>query len=99
MAQDVSGLSVIESVTAVDGREVELSMLEREHEEARKARRARVVFLRGPRGVGKSHLLASLRRSLQVRGTPVFDAGKTRDGTRPWSLFAPMVPELLAQLT
>jgi hypothetical protein len=99
MAQEQSGLSVIESASAVDGREVELSLLEREHDVAKKSRRARVVFLRGPRGVGKSHLLASLRRALQARGTPVFEAGRTRDGSRPWALFSPMVPELLSQLT
>lgn len=98
MARDLSSVA-IDAAPGNDGREVELSLLEREHDEAKKARRARVVFLRGPRGVGKSHLLASLRRSLSARGTPVFEAGKSREGGRPWAVFAPMVPELLAQLS
>ena len=78
-----------------NGREVELSVLEREHQDARETRRARVLFLRGPRGVGRSHLLAQLRESLRARGVAVFESGRVREQARPFGLFAPMVGQLL----
>ena len=82
-------------VTEVTGREAELTMLLREHHEAKASGSARFVFIRGPRGVGKSHLVAQLAQALGGQGTPVFEGGSGRDARQTWGVFAPMLGELL----
>ncbi|MFO0596589.1 MAG: sigma 54-interacting transcriptional regulator [Myxococcaceae bacterium] len=72
-----------------------MTLLLREHHEARATGTARFVFVRGPRGVGKSHLVAKLAQALGSQGTPVFEGGSARDARQTWGLFAPMVGELL----
>ncbi len=82
-------------VTEVTGREAELTMLLREHHEAKASGTARFVFIRGARGVGKSHLVAQLAQALGGQGTPVFEGGSGRDARQTWGVFAPMLGELL----
>ena len=79
----------------VTGREAELALLLREHQEAKASGAARFVFVRGPRGVGKTHLLSSLAQSLAAQGTPIFEGGSGRDARQTWGVFAPMLGELL----
>jgi transcriptional regulator with GAF, ATPase, and Fis domain/tetratricopeptide (TPR) repeat protein len=76
------------------GREAELSTLLREHEESRAAERARFVFVRGPAGVGKSHLFGLLRQELASRGVPVFEGQSPREARRPFGLFSSMVEQI-----
>ncbi|MFT3706478.1 MAG: sigma 54-interacting transcriptional regulator [Archangium sp.] len=80
---------------AATGREAELAMLLREHHEAKTTGTARFVFVRGPRGVGKSHLLSQLAQALASQGVPVFEGGSAREVRQTWGVFAPMVGELL----
>jgi transcriptional regulator with GAF, ATPase, and Fis domain len=80
------------------GREAELSVLLRELDEARSARRARFVFVRGPSGVGKSHLFRQLRLAAGARGVDVFEAESAREARRPFGLFTGVCRELLAHL-
>src|SRR3990167_4792064 len=75
----------------VTGREAELALLLREHQEARASGSARFVFVRGPRGVGKSHLLSQLAQTLSAQGTPIFEGGSGRDARQTWGVFAPML--------
>ncbi len=82
-------------VTEVTGREAELTMLLREHHEAKASGSARFVFIRGPRGVGKTHLVTQLAQALAGQGTPVFEGGSGRDARQTWGVFAPMLGELL----
>jgi len=77
------------------GREAELAALVREQDEARAAHRARFVFVRGPAGVGKSHLLEAFGRALAAKGVPCFEGRSGRDVRRPWGVMAPLVRELL----
>ncbi|MDX2011230.1 MAG: sigma 54-interacting transcriptional regulator [Myxococcaceae bacterium] len=77
------------------GRESELSLLLREHDEAKASGRPRVVFIRGGQGVGKSYLTSLLTASCARRGIPVFEGGSGRDVRRTWGLVAPLVQELL----
>ncbi|MCU0700382.1 MAG: sigma 54-interacting transcriptional regulator [Myxococcaceae bacterium] len=77
------------------GRESELSLLLREHDEARASGRPRVVFVRGGQGVGKSYLTSLLTATCARRGVPVFEGGSGRDVRRTWGLVAPLVHELL----
>ena len=84
-----------EAPVEASGRESELSLLLREHDEAKAARRPRVVFLRGPQGVGKSFLTSLLSASCARRGISVFEGGSGRDVRRTWGLVSPLVQELL----
>src|SRR5690606_6384704 len=68
------------------------------HEEARERAGARMAFVSGPRGIGKSHLFDLCRRTLADRGVRVFEGGASRSSARAYGLFADMVPELLAYL-
>ena len=71
------------------GREAELALLLREHHEAKSSGTARFVFVRGPRGVGKSHLVAQLAQALSSQGTPVFEGGSGRDARQTWGVLYP----------
>ncbi len=82
-------------VAETTGREGELALLLREHHEAKSTGTARFVFVRGPRGVGKSHLVAQLAQALASQGTPIFEGGSGRDARQTWGVFAPMLGELL----
>ncbi len=82
-------------VAEPSGRESELSLLLREHDEAKASGRPRFVFVRGARGVGKSYLTSLLAAALSRRGVPVFEGGSGRDVRRTWGLMAPLVNELL----
>src|SRR4051812_2448184 len=88
-------LSLWREPEGASGREAELSALLREHEAALSAARARFVFVKGPRGVGKSHLLSLFRRAAVGRGALVFEAESARDARRPFGLFGSMARELL----
>ena len=77
------------------GREAELALLLREHQEAKASGSARFVFVRGPRGVGKTHLVSQLAQALSAQGTPIFEGGSGRDARQTWGVFAPMLGELL----
>jgi transcriptional regulator with GAF, ATPase, and Fis domain len=77
------------------GREAELAMLLREHHEAKTSGSARFVFIRGPRGVGKSHLVSQVAQALSSQGAPVFEGGSAREVRQTWGVFSPMVGELL----
>jgi transcriptional regulator with GAF, ATPase, and Fis domain/tetratricopeptide (TPR) repeat protein len=97
MANEVLRL-VRDSSSAIaepSGREGELSLLLREHEEAKSSGRPRFVFVRGARGVGKSYLTSLLSAEASKRGVPVFEGGSGRDVRRTWGLMAPLVNELL----
>ncbi|MBL8918600.1 MAG: sigma 54-interacting transcriptional regulator [Myxococcaceae bacterium] len=87
-----------EPVAEPSGREGELSLLLREHDEARAAGRPRFVFVRGARGVGKSYLTSLLASSATKRGVPVFEGGSGREVRRTWGLMAPLVNELLTSV-
>ena len=76
------------------GREAELSALLREHDEAKSSGRPRFVFVRGPKGVGKSFLLNLLRRALVEHGVSVFEGGSAREASRTFALVAPIAREL-----
>jgi transcriptional regulator with GAF, ATPase, and Fis domain/tetratricopeptide (TPR) repeat protein len=76
------------------GREAELSLLLREHDESKSSGRPRFVFLRGPGGVGKSHLFGQLRAALLKRGVGVFEGASGRDARKSFGLFQPLVTEL-----
>jgi transcriptional regulator with GAF, ATPase, and Fis domain len=82
-------------VAEPSGREGELSLLLREHDEAKASGRPRFVFVRGARGVGKSYLTSLLAAAVSKRGVPVFEGGSGRDVRRTWGLMAPLVNELL----
>ena len=97
MANDVVSLS--RSSGESTGRETELSVLLREHDEARNLARARFAFVRGPRGVGKSHLLRLARQALAARAVNVFEAESGRDVRRPYVAFATVVSEILEHLS
>jgi transcriptional regulator with GAF, ATPase, and Fis domain len=77
------------------GRESELSLLLREHDEAKASGRPRVVFIRGAQGVGKSYLTSLLSATCARRGVPVFEGSSGREVRRTWGLVAPLVQELL----
>jgi Cdc6-like AAA superfamily ATPase len=66
------------------GREAELAMLLREHHEAKTSGSARFVFIRGPRGVGKSHLVSQVAQALSSQGAPVFEGGSAREVRQTW---------------
>jgi DNA-binding NtrC family response regulator len=91
-------VSFQESVAPVTGREGELVALLREWSECRAEGRARFVFVRGPRGVGKSHLLRSFRDAVTRRGAPVLEGGHVRESQRPWALMAPLLQQGLSLL-
>ncbi len=94
MSTDVT--RYLRPITAeVTGREAELLLLTREHQEAKASGSARFVFVRGPRGVGKTHLLSQLAQMLSAQGTPIFEGGSGRDARQTWGVFAPMLGELL----
>jgi tetratricopeptide (TPR) repeat protein len=80
------------------GREAELSSLLREHDDARSSERARFIFVKGPHGVGKSHLFGLVRAAVLKRNTQVFEGGSGRDAKRTFGLFTPMLNEVLAHL-
>jgi transcriptional regulator with GAF, ATPase, and Fis domain/tetratricopeptide (TPR) repeat protein len=98
MSTEVLSLWGRASVDALTGRDAELSMLLRELDDAKAAQRARFVFLKGPAGVGKSHLFGLIRASAARRGAQVFEGGSGRDARRTFGLFAPMVQELVQHL-
>jgi transcriptional regulator with GAF, ATPase, and Fis domain len=77
------------------GRESGLSLLLREHDEAKASGRPRVVFIRGAQGVGKSYLTSLLSATCARRGVPVFEGSSGREVRRTWGLVAPLVQELL----
>ncbi|MEW5742054.1 MAG: sigma 54-interacting transcriptional regulator [Myxococcota bacterium] len=77
------------------GRETERSVLLREQDEARAAGRARFVFVRGPAGVGKSHLVESFVRAATAKGVGVFEGASGRDARRTWGVVGPMVSQLI----
>src|SRR5439155_5472171 len=79
-------------------RDAELSMLVREHDDAKASGRARFVFVKGPAGVGKSHLFGLLRRKSLERNMPVFEGGSGRDAKKTFGVWTPIVQELLHQL-
>ncbi|MCC6332560.1 MAG: sigma 54-interacting transcriptional regulator [Myxococcales bacterium] len=81
--------------TEPSGRETELAVLLREHDEARTAQGARFVFVRGPAGVGKSHLVEAFARSASAKGVAVFEGRSGRDARRTWGVVGPMVSQLL----
>ncbi|MBI3183370.1 MAG: sigma 54-interacting transcriptional regulator [Myxococcales bacterium] len=87
-----------EEAQGASGREAELSTLLREHEEARSSGKARFVFVRGPAGVGKSHLFRLFRAAASARGTDVFEAESPRDSRRPFGLFSQILSELIEHL-
>ncbi|MBS2026820.1 MAG: sigma 54-interacting transcriptional regulator [Deltaproteobacteria bacterium] len=74
----------------------ELSALVREHALARADGQGRTAFVRGPSGVGKRELLASLQRELSAQGVRVLAATGGAGGA--YALFRPLVKELLALL-
>jgi hypothetical protein len=78
------------------GREGELAALVRELEEVRSSQRGRVVFVRGPRGVGKSFLVARFLAAAGRRGAEVFEGGSGREVQQPWGLIAPLIAPMLA---
>ncbi|MGC4117085.1 MAG: sigma 54-interacting transcriptional regulator [Myxococcales bacterium] len=80
------------------GRERELALLVREHEEARERGTARWAFVHGPAGVGKSFLFAALRRSFAQRGIRVFEGRASRTSAKAYGLFSELVPEVLDAL-
>ncbi|MBK7863011.1 MAG: AAA family ATPase [Archangiaceae bacterium] len=83
---------------SASGREAELSMLLRELDDAKASQKARFVFVKGPQGVGKSHLFGLLRTAAARKSAPVFEGGSGRDARRTFGLFAPIVQELLSHL-
>ncbi|MFZ5471360.1 MAG: sigma 54-interacting transcriptional regulator [Myxococcota bacterium] len=99
MAREAGALAN-EPQTATDasGREAELAELLGEHDAARINERAGFVFVRGPAGVGKSHLFGLLRQALAARGTAVFEATSPREVRRPYGLFSSMVSQLFDHL-
>src|SRR5688572_21456532 len=52
-----------------------------------------VLWVRGPDGIGKSHLLGAACRVLAEGGAPVLQG---RGGPEAWSLFAPLVKPLVS---
>ena len=80
------------------GREAELSLLLREHDEAKSTARPRFVFLRGPAGVGKSHLFGQLRAALVKQGVAVFEGASGREARKSFGMFHPMINELATSL-
>ncbi|MFZ5441746.1 MAG: tetratricopeptide repeat protein, partial [Myxococcota bacterium] len=95
MSNDVLRYLRATTTPETTGREAELAVLLREHHEAKATGTARFVFVRGPRGVGKSHLVNLLAQNLGGQGVPVFEGGSGRDVRQTWGLFAPMLGELL----
>ncbi|MBX5483743.1 MAG: sigma 54-interacting transcriptional regulator [Myxococcaceae bacterium] len=83
---------------ASHGRDAELAVLLRELDEAREQSRPRFSFVRGPAGVGKSHLFRIFRHALGARGVEVFEAESARDARRPFGLFAALIPALIEHL-
>ncbi len=88
-------LSLWREPEGASGREAELSALLREREDAQAQARARFVFVKGPRGVGKSHLFSLFRRAAVAQGAVVFEAPSGREARRPFGLFAELTRELL----
>ena len=88
-------LGVLSIHSASSGREAELQLLVKEHHDAKAAGHARFVFIRGPRGVGKTHLVTQLARALSAQGVNVFEGGAVRDARATWGLFSPLGSELL----
>ncbi len=88
-------LGVLSIHSASSGREAELQLLVKEHHDAKSAGHARFVFIRGPRGVGKTHLVTQLARTLSAQGVNVFEGGAVRDARATWGLFSPLGSELL----
>src|SRR6185437_983258 len=74
----------------------ELSALVREHALARSEGQGRTAFVRGPSGVGKRELLATLAQRLSAQGVRVLSASGGAGGA--YALFRPLVKELLAVL-
>jgi transcriptional regulator with GAF, ATPase, and Fis domain/tetratricopeptide (TPR) repeat protein len=97
MANEV--LSFWREPSGASGREAELSVLLREHEEARSSERARFVFVRGPAGVGKSHLFGLVRQAMASRGVAVFEGESPREAKRPFGLFASLLEALVDHLS
>jgi DNA-binding NtrC family response regulator/tetratricopeptide (TPR) repeat protein len=79
-------------------RPAELSALLRELEDARSSGKARFVFVRGPAGVGKSHLFGLFRQALARSGTVCFEAESARETRRPFGLFGSLLSEVLEHL-
>ncbi len=88
-------LSLGREAPSAAGREGELAALHRDHEEARAEGRARFAFVKGPPGVGKSHLLTLFRRAAAASGALVFEAGSAREARQPFGLFAGLTRALL----
>ncbi len=91
-------LSLWKEAVPASGREAELAALLREHELSRESGKARFVFVRGPAGVGKSHLFGLFRQALVARGVPVFESGLPRESGRPFGLWASMLAQLFEQV-
>jgi transcriptional regulator with GAF, ATPase, and Fis domain len=98
MASEVVSLWRQREQTESFGREAELSLLLRDHDDAKSADRSRFVFVKGPAGVGKSHLFGLLRTAGARRNAPVFEGGSGRDARRTFGLFTPLLSQLLAHL-
>ena len=88
-------LGVLSIYNASPGRDAELALLVKEHHDAKVAGHARFVFIRGPRGVGKTHLVTQLARALASQGVNVFESGPVREARATWGLFSPLGQELL----
>ncbi len=91
-------LALFRQPEAMSGREAELSALQREHEDARSQGRARFVFVRGPAGVGKTHLFRLFRTQVASRGATVFEGDSPREVRRPFGVFASLLSHLLDHL-
>src|SRR6476661_6241109 len=96
MASEV--LSLWAKAETSHGRDVELSALLRELDEAKAQARPRFAFVRGPAGVGKSHLFRLFRQLCGGRSVEVFEADSARDAKRPFGLFANLIPALIEHL-
>ena len=94
MSNEIARLTFRGEHAEASGREAELALLLREHDESKSTARPRFVFVRGPAGVGKSHLFGQLRAALLKRGVAVFEGASGRDARKSFGLFQPMVSEL-----
>src|SRR5262245_14656430 len=79
------------------GREVELNRLRALHEQALRESRGLVAVVSAPAGLGKSTLLAELRRRLRQAGVPVLE-GRCRVGSAPYEAIREIVDAAVAAL-
>jgi DNA-binding NtrC family response regulator/tetratricopeptide (TPR) repeat protein len=100
MSRDVVPLPLplFRPAPASAARSAELDLLLREYDEARRTGRARFVVVRGPRGVGKSHLVAELEEALARADVRCFVGGSARQSRKAFWLFEPLVQALLEVL-